>query len=44
MTSSPVGERQPSRLATSVLGVLGAVAGVAFALYLVGVLFEFRRL
>jgi hypothetical protein len=27
-----------------VLGVLGTVAGVTFALYLVGVLFEFRRL
>ena len=28
----------------TVLGVLGTVAGVTFALYLVGVLFEFRRL
>jgi hypothetical protein len=42
--SSRSGEQQPSRLATTVLGVLGAVAGVTFALYLVGVLFEFRRL
>jgi hypothetical protein len=29
---------------TTAIGVLGTVAGVTFALYLVGVLFEFRRL
>jgi HD superfamily phosphohydrolase len=44
VTSSPSGERHPPRLATTVIGVLGTVAGVTFALYLVGVLFEFRRL
>jgi len=44
VTSSSSGERQPSRLATTVIGVLGTVAGLTFALYLVGVLFEFRRL
>jgi len=44
VTPSPSGERPPSRLATTVIGVLGTVAGLTFALYLVGVLFEFRRL
>lgn len=44
VNSSPKGERPPSRLATTVIGVLGTVAGITFALYLVGVLFEFRRL
>jgi hypothetical protein len=44
VSSSPTGERPPSRLVTTAIGVLGTVAGVTFALYLVGVLFEFRRL
>jgi len=42
--AEPAPDKQRPHIAATVLGVLGTVAGVTFALYLVGALFEFRRL
>ena len=42
--AEPAPDKRPPRIAPTVLSVLGTVAGVTFALYLVGALFEFRRL